>query len=164
MTSLNSWHLPQGYSIFDNLKGQFIVKLTSWVSIKRLNIWRALNGRLKLLLSERCSEFGELFDLLKLLLYDDCLPLVLFEVQLLVITGRVDAVALLLKVREIPVPQLFVITTSDSIGAGLCAVLGAVIEPGDQDLAARIPWLIGGLYELEAIIWALQPILIQIPD
>jgi hypothetical protein len=77
--------------------------------------------------------------LLKLLLYDDCLPLVLFEVKLLIITGRVDAVALLLEVREVPEPQLFVITTSDSIGAGLCAVLGAVIEPGDQDLAARIP-------------------------
>jgi hypothetical protein len=77
--------------------------------------------------------------LLKLLLDDDCLPLVLFEVHLLIITWGVDAVALLLKVREVPVPQLFVIAPSDSIGAGLCAVLGAVVEPGDQDLSARVP-------------------------
>lgn len=77
--------------------------------------------------------------MLKLLLYDDCLPLVLFEVHLLIIARGVDAVAFLLKVREVPVPQLFVVAPSDSIGAGLCAVLGAVVEPGDQDLAARVP-------------------------
>jgi hypothetical protein len=65
--------------------------------------------------------------LLKLLLYDDCLPLVLFEVHLLIIARGVDAVALLLKVREVPVPQLFVISRSDSIGTCLCAVLGAVV-------------------------------------
>ena len=68
---------------------------------------------------------------MKLLLNDDGLPLVLLEVHLLIIAGGVDAVALLLEVREVPVPQLFVITPSDSIGAGLCAVLGAVLESGD---------------------------------
>jgi len=76
-----------------------------------------------LLLSERCSDLGELLDLLKLLLNDNRLPLVLLEVHLLIITRGVYAVALLLKVREVPVPQLFVITPSDSIGTGLCAVL-----------------------------------------
>jgi hypothetical protein len=76
-----------------------------------------------LLLSERCSDLGELLDLLKLLLNDNRLPLVLLEVHLLIITRGVDAVALLLKVREVPVPQLLVITPGDSIGAGLCAVL-----------------------------------------
>ena len=76
---------------------------------------------------------------MKLLLNDDGLPLVLLEVHLLIIAGGVDAVALLLEVREVPVPQLFVIATSDSICAGLCAVLGAVLESGDQDLAARVP-------------------------
>ena len=69
--------------------------------------------------------------MLKLLLNDDCLPLVLLEVHLLIITGGVDAVALLLKVSEVPVPQLLIIATSYSIGAGFCAVLGAVLESGD---------------------------------
>ena len=76
--------------------------------------------------------------MLKLLLNNECLTLVLLEVNLLIIPGGVDAVALLLKVREVPVPQLFVITASDSIGTGLCTVLSAIVEPRDQDLAARV--------------------------
>jgi hypothetical protein len=85
-------------------------------------------------------------------------------IHVLIIIRRIDAVALLFEVSEVPEPQLLIIAACDCISACLCAVLHPIIQSRNKDLSARIPRLIGGFHEHEPILRVLQPVLVDVSN